>query len=69
MSCFKTFLCPVLGRIEENYENMTQVAGLVGISTSNLSDMIQIIYHSVCWRCTLISNGCRHLVTVSHRGQ
>jgi len=34
----------MLGRTEENYENITQVADLVGISTGCLSNMIQIIY-------------------------
>jgi hypothetical protein len=36
MSCFKILLYPVLGRTEENYENMSQVDGLVWISTGCL---------------------------------
>ena len=31
MSCFKTLLYPVLRTTEENYENMSQVDGLVVI--------------------------------------
>ena len=41
----KILLYPVLGRTEENYENMSQVDGLVRISTGCLSNMIRIIYH------------------------
>lgn len=45
----------MLGRTEEDYANMTEVAGLAGISTCYISITIQIIYQSLSSRCILIS--------------
>jgi hypothetical protein len=42
MSCFKILLYPVLGRTEENYENMSQVDGLVVISLKYDSDHLSL---------------------------